>query len=116
AAATARESGWSAAAPALVPEAAPAPAAVRAPALAVGDAEWSSLHGHTFGEIPRLIHVAAAPDGDVVGQQLQRQDHEDGPQQLRCTRDLENHVARRIEHRQQTLLAASSRERDDRPA
>ena len=29
------------------------------------------LNGDTLGQIPRLVHVGAAPDGGVVGQQLQ---------------------------------------------
>ncbi len=30
------------------------------------------FHRHTLGEVAWLVHVAAAFDGDVVGQQLQR--------------------------------------------
>src|ERR1035438_5652783 len=33
------------------------------------------LHRDRLGQIPRLIHVAAAAAGDVVGQQLQRDNH-----------------------------------------
>ena len=34
----------------------------------------ASLHRHALRQIPRLIHIRAAADGDVVRQQLQR-DH-----------------------------------------
>jgi hypothetical protein len=30
------------------------------------------LHSHAFGEVAGFVHVAAAEDGDVIGQQLQR--------------------------------------------
>jgi hypothetical protein len=30
------------------------------------------LHRHALGQVPRLVHVAAAQHGDVVRQQLQR--------------------------------------------
>ena len=32
--------------------------------------------GHALGEVSRLVHVAAEFDGDVVGQELQRNDGE----------------------------------------
>jgi len=31
-----------------------------------------SLHRHALGEVARLVHVAAAGDGGVIGEQLQR--------------------------------------------
>ena len=36
---------------------------------------WS-LYRHALGEVAGLVHVAAACDGDVVGEQLQRDDRE----------------------------------------
>ena len=44
---------------------------------------------HALGEIARLIDVAAAADGDVVREQLQRHDHHDRRQQLRRRRQLD---------------------------
>ena len=52
-----------------------------------------------LGEIPRLIDVAAAADGDVVGEQLQRHDHDDRRQQLGRRRHLDDEVASRVEDR-----------------
>ena len=39
--------------------------------------------GDGFSEVARLVHVAAAPDGDVVRQHLQRNDFEDRCEELR---------------------------------
>ena len=36
----------------------------------------SSLDGHALGEVARLVHVAAAKQGDVIGQELQRDDRD----------------------------------------
>jgi hypothetical protein len=38
--------------------------------------DWSEslLDRHRLGQISRLIYVAAAADGDVIGEQLQRDD------------------------------------------
>ena len=41
------------------------------------------LHGDGFGQVARLVDVAAAADGDVVGQQLQRHNLNQRRQQLR---------------------------------
>ncbi len=37
-----------------------------------------SLHGDAFGEVAGLIDVAAPEDGDVVGEELQRDGGEEG--------------------------------------
>ena len=50
-----------------------------------GEVEGQGLRlfdGDALGQIARLIDVAAAADGDVIRQQLQRHDFEDGQQQL----------------------------------
>ena len=41
-----------------------------------------SLDGDAFRQIPRLIHIAAAENGGVVGQQLQRHGRHDGLQEF----------------------------------
>src|SRR4051812_43104331 len=80
---TAQEWGWSGAVRALVRAAARAPATVPAPAWAVADAMGPLLYRHAFGEISGLIHVAPPSHGNVIRQQLQRQDHHDWQQQIR---------------------------------
>jgi hypothetical protein len=35
------------------------------------------LYGYRLGGVARLVYVAASADGDVVGEQLQRDDFED---------------------------------------
>src|SRR5258708_10529900 len=40
------------------------------------------LHRHAFRQIPRLIDVASAAQGDVVGEQLRRDDGEDRLERL----------------------------------
>src|SRR5260370_39257200 len=47
-----------------------------------------------FGEVPRLINVATTTDGDVIGQQLQRHDLENGQQKLRRRRYIDEVVYR----------------------
>lgn len=41
------------------------------------DREGGLFHGDAFGEIAGLIHVAAAQDGAVVGEKLQRHHREE---------------------------------------
>ena len=36
------------------------------------------LHRHTFGQVSGLVYVAASADGDVVGEELEGDDFEDG--------------------------------------
>ena len=36
------------------------------------DGQFRSLHRHALRQIPRLVDVAAAEHGDVIGQELQR--------------------------------------------
>src|SRR5213078_1094897 len=43
---------------------------------------FCSLHRHTFCQVARLVHVAAPPHGDVVGEQLQGQHREHRRQQI----------------------------------
>ncbi len=40
------------------------------------------FHGNGFGEVAGLVDVAAAADGDVVGEELQGDDFEDGEEQF----------------------------------
>src|ERR1017187_6324860 len=40
------------------------------------------LHGDGLGEVAGLVYVAAAADGDVVGEELEGDDFEDGEEQL----------------------------------
>ena len=40
------------------------------------------LHRHALGQVPRLVDVAAAGHGDVIGQQLQRDHRDDRLQEL----------------------------------
>ena len=49
------------------------------------------LHRHAFGEVARLVHIAAARDGNVIGEQLQRDDREQREQRLQRLRQ-EDHV------------------------
>jgi len=41
-------------------------------------ARYFLLYGDGFGQIPRLVYVAAAADGYVVGEELEGDDFEDG--------------------------------------
>src|SRR5438445_3012937 len=43
-----------------------------------------------FGEVARLIDVAAAADGDVVGEKLERDDFEERDEKLRRGRKLDD--------------------------
>lgn len=45
--------------------------------LAVSLPSTMLFDGHGLGQIARLIHIAATPYGDVVGQELQRNDGQD---------------------------------------
>ena len=45
------------------------------------------LDGNAFGQVAGLVDVAAAADGDVVGQQLQRHDLQQRQKQLDRGRD-----------------------------
>ena len=56
------------------------------------------LDRHGLGEVTRLVHVAAAQQRDVVGQQLQRHSRKERLQQLGCLRDEQRivHLGRRI--------------------
>jgi len=47
------------------------------------------LYGDGFGEVAGLVDVAAAADGDVVGEELQGNDLEDGEEQLRGGGDVD---------------------------
>jgi len=46
------------------------------------------LHGDAFSEVAGLVDVAAAADGDVVGEELQGDDFEQGKEQLGGLRDV----------------------------
>ena len=43
------------------------------------------FHSHGLGEVAGLIHIAASPDRDMVGEQLQRDDREDRRQEIACS-------------------------------
>ena len=66
---------------------------LRAEPLATAVPPSASLDRDALREVARLIDVAAAADGDVVREQLQRQRHDDRRQQLRRARHLEDEVA-----------------------
>src|SRR5215469_16521916 len=40
------------------------------------------LHRHAFRQIPRLVHIAATADGNMIRQQLERHDLQDRQQQV----------------------------------
>ena len=46
------------------------------------------LDGDGFRQVARLIHVAAAAHGDVIGQQLQRHDFQDRRHEFRARREF----------------------------
>ena len=48
--------------------------------------------GYGFGQVSGLVYVAAAADGDVVGQQLERDDFENGRQFFRGRRNEDDVV------------------------
>src|SRR5580698_10729114 len=60
-----------------------------------GDDLWRQLTEHLldgdgFGQVAGLVYVAAAPDGDVVGEQLQRHDLDERGEQLHGGRDVDD--------------------------
>src|ERR1041384_903297 len=57
------------------------------------------FYRHRLREVPRLIDVAPAADGDVVREQLQRDHHDDRRQQIGRLRQLEHRIARLVEDR-----------------
>src|SRR6266513_339122 len=61
--------------------------AIRNPQSAI-----ASLHRHTFCQVARLVHVAAPPHGDVVGEQLQGQHREHQRQQIERLGNLDRLV------------------------
>src|SRR3990172_8737108 len=75
----------------------------------------SLFYRDALREIARLVHIAAAVDGDVVREQLQRQHHEDGREQRRSDGQLEHDVAREIERGCQLAVSARG-ERNHRTA
>ena len=50
---------------------------------------WESFYGDGFGEVAGLVDVAAAADGDVVREELQGDDLEDGQEQFGRGGDVE---------------------------
>ncbi len=48
------------------------------------------FHRHRFGEISGLVHVAAAADGDVIREQLQRDDLNKRAEQLDGRRNVDH--------------------------
>ena len=51
-----------------------------------------SLHGDGFSEVAGLVYVAAAADGDVVGEELEGDYFEDGEEQLGGGGDVDDVV------------------------
>ena len=47
------------------------------------------FHGDGFGEVAGLVDVAAAADGDVIREELQGDDLQDGQEQLRGGGDVD---------------------------
>src|SRR5438874_9654731 len=73
------------------------------------------LDGYALGEIARLVDVAAAPDGDVVREQLQRDHHERRRQQRVRAGNGDEKVLRRVEQLMNAVVAFGGK-RDDRTA
>src|SRR5882672_2659817 len=48
------------------------------------------LDGDALREVPRLVHVAAEPHRDVVGEELERNHRDQGRQQIGARRDLDD--------------------------
>src|SRR6266581_2254819 len=70
----------------------------------------SLFYRDRLGEVPRLVDVAAAAHGNVVGEELKRQHHHDRRQQLGRGRQLEHEIGRAVENRRKRVVAAR---RDD---
>ena len=68
------------------------------------------FHRHALGEVAWLVHVAAARDGDVIREQLQRHGGQDRIQRLQ-RRGQKDHVVGDFPD----LFVALGRQRDDRP-
>ncbi len=49
--------------------------------------------GYAFGEVSRLVHVAAQIDTDVVGQELQRDDRENGGEVIGSLGNVDDFVS-----------------------
>ena len=73
------------------------PFAARRDGEAVRENDHALLNRDALGQIARLIHVAAAPHGDVIRQQLQRHDLENRRQQIGRRRNLD-HVVGHLAH------------------
>src|SRR5690606_8715968 len=67
-----------------------------------------SLHGHGFGKVPGLIHVAPAHDRNMVCQELKRNRRQDGGQQVDRVGDRDEVV-----HLLRQLVVAVRHRRDD---
>ena len=52
----------------------------------------SLFNCYRFCQVTRLVNVAAAADGDVIREQLQRDDREDRSEQVRCLGYLDHMV------------------------
>jgi hypothetical protein len=51
-----------------------------------------SFHGNGLGQVAGLVYVAAATDGDVIGQELQRNNFEEWNQEFGCGRQFDQVV------------------------
>ncbi len=56
------------------------------------------LHRNRFRQISRLVDVAAAADGDVIREQLQRDDREDRAEQIACFGNLDDVIRNLLTH------------------
>src|SRR5881628_2841088 len=52
-----------------------------------------SLHGDALREVARLVHVAAEPHGDVVGEKLERDRHDQRLEPVQDVRDGKDHIS-----------------------
>src|SRR5689334_5541712 len=70
---------------------------------------WTSTRGYgsfdsdAFGEVARLIDIAAPPHRDVIGEQLERNDLEYRRQQIGSLRDLDDMIGARLTNQIVTL-------------
>ena len=59
-----------------------------------GNPATGLLHRDGFGEVAGLVYVAASADGDVVGEELQRDYFEDGKEEFGGLGDVDGRARR----------------------
>src|SRR6188508_1337015 len=77
--------------------------------LMVGIVPEALFDRHRFREVARLVHVGAAGDGDLVGQELEREDGDHRADLLGCLRDVDDVVRIVVD-----LVVALGGDRNDR--